>query len=88
MYPRNQAVTIEVLSIWYREVLLMYKKLNALLPDNLEAHYRLINIRWTAIRERTLLNRASSDSSIEETLTTGVFEYYIRRYVIRVLKVN
>ena len=71
MYPRNQTVTVEVLSIWYREVLIMYKKLNALLPENLEGNFRRLSIRWSALRERTLLNRADSDSSIEETLATG-----------------
>ena len=71
VYPRNQAVTMEVLSVWYREVLLMYKKLNAILPENLERNFRRLSIKWTAIKERTLLNRTGSDSSIEETLATG-----------------
>ena len=71
LYPRNEAISVEMLSIWYREVLLLYKRHQALLPPELETHYRHLTIRWSSIRERTLLTRANSDSSIEETLATG-----------------
>lgn len=71
MYPRNQPVSVETLGIWYREVLLLYKRHSVLVPADLESHFRQLNIRWSSVKERTLLTRTDSDSSIEETLATG-----------------
>ena len=66
----------------------MYKKLNALLPENLEGNFRRLSIRWSALRERTLLNRADSDSSIEETLATGnCLLFYVLRFKTNVFLV-
>ncbi|XP_067947788.1 dystrophin-like isoform X2 [Watersipora subatra] len=72
IFPGRERLTMETLSIWYREVLLLYKKLNAVLPKNMEAHFRHLTMKWTAVREKSLLHRAGSDSSIEETLATAV----------------
>ena len=76
MYPRNECVTIEALSIWYREILLLYKRHSAVISPELESHFRQLNIRWSAVREKTILPRSGSDSSIEETLATGMCYSY------------
>lgn len=64
-------MSVEMLGRWYREVLLLYKRHQAIFPTELESHYRHLTIRWSSVREQVLLARSNSDSSIEETLATG-----------------
>lgn len=73
MFPLRQSISIETLSIWYREILLLYRKFSAIFPAELEARFRRLNMRFNSVKEKTLMARSGSDSSIEETLATGQF---------------